>query len=315
MASYNVITNTANGCGLQRDAEIACERLEALGHTARPVHFLHATGAERADCNLWLEVLQPYELLDLAPCNLLVPNPEWWFAERWNPLLPRIDGVLCKTRDAETIFRGLVGERACYTGWEARDLYDPGVERRRAFIHVAGKSSAKGTAQVLQAAAAAERKGYGWPPVTVVSYRHMRVPGTRWLSVISTEEMRQELNAHRFHLCPSLYEGYGHALHEAQGVGAVVVTTDAPPMSEFGAPLQVRAKPERAMRLGRCWQVSATHAIEGRAEAEVSLLAAMERCWAAGEETLEAWGREARVRFEQDRAGFRKRFTEAVRIP
>jgi hypothetical protein len=44
------------------------------------------------------------------------------------------------------------------------------------------------------------------------------------------------LNSHLFHVCPSQYEGWGHCLHEGLGVGAVVLTTDAPPMSYFVDP-------------------------------------------------------------------------------
>ena len=35
------------------------------------------------------------------------------------------------------------------------------------------------------------------------------------------------------HICPSAREGFGHYINEARSVGAVVLTIDAAPMSEF----------------------------------------------------------------------------------
>ena len=49
-------------------------------------------------------------------------------------------------------------------------------------------------------------------------------------------ELARLQNAHRFHLCPSEAEGFGHYLVEALGVGAVVLATDAAPMNELVTP-------------------------------------------------------------------------------
>jgi hypothetical protein len=50
---------------------------------------------------------------------------------------------------------------------------------------------------------------------------------------VADEKIVEIQNSHLFHLCLSEYEGYGHALHESLGVGAVMITTDASPMNEY----------------------------------------------------------------------------------
>ena len=60
------------------------------------------------------------------------------------PLLPAFDAVLCKTRHAERIFRAL-GSDARYVGFTSPDRMREAVPRERVFLHLAGRSSAKGT--------------------------------------------------------------------------------------------------------------------------------------------------------------------------
>jgi hypothetical protein len=54
----------------------------------------------------------------------------------------------------------------------------------------------------------------------------------------------------QFHLLPSAYEGFGHALHEAFGVKAVVITTDASPMNEVPAPILVASTSQKPYNFG-----------------------------------------------------------------
>jgi hypothetical protein len=65
------------------------------------------------------------------------------------------------------------------------------------------------------------------PPAANIDHR---------IDYLDDATLRQLQNAHRFHLCPSEAEGFGHHLMEALGIGAVVLATDAAPMNELVTP-------------------------------------------------------------------------------
>ena len=255
-ASLNLIA-WDNGVGLTRDLRLLAD---ALRHAGFDVHLtrigrgklrkwlrptwvrsqlwwqrLRHGSALRFDANVMLEHVRA-EHLPAARLNLFIPNPEWCLPSDV-ALFDRVDAVLTKTRHAGPIFASR-GCREAHIGFTSEDRHDPTVTRERTFFHLAGRSRNKGTQSLLEL----WRRHPQWPLLTVVqSPREAKVftPPVdnidHRVDYIDDAQLRHLQNRNRFHLCPSETEGFGHYLVEAMSVGAVTITTDAPPMNELVA--------------------------------------------------------------------------------
>ncbi|ADB18364.1 glycosyl transferase group 1 [Pirellula staleyi DSM 6068] len=293
----NVITCIDNGAGLEQDARLLQGMLTELGHNPSLVHFEKPDEALPADLNIFLEVVNE-QMFSFAPRNWCMPNPEWW---QWNQLLDRFEWILAKTHDSFARFR-ILTDRVAYTGFISEDRFIPEIPRERRCLHVAGKSLYKNTFAVLEA----------WQtyriqvPLTIVSnYPPELTPkDVTFLSDLSREELIRLQNSHQFHLCPSKYEGWGHYLHEALGVGAVVVTTDSPPMSEFGAPSELRVPPS-----GFYFESLATM----RPVTSAGVAMAVERCLSLSSEQVDLISRKSRNYFLHQRPLFKANLENLIR--
>lgn len=305
-----------NGAGLSRDMALLAAALEeagaavrttALPHRGRVAEWLtRARLAGRApafDFTLMLERVRP-EFARAARHNVLVPNPEY-FRARDRAALARVEEAWVKTRHAEHLFAAL-GMPVRYIGFTSPDRRDPAVPRRQAFFHGPGRSNNKGTAALLKLWAAHPE----WPTLTV-AWRRKRVElDTLPVNVhlirehLDDDAYRQLQNAHRFHLCPSQTEGYGHYLVEAMSCGAVVVTLDAEPMNELVTAERGVLVPATATGS----QDLAT--LYGFAGADMAR--AIERCVAMPETEAAALGAAARDWYDTERAAFGARLKAAL---
>lgn len=226
------IISKDNGVGLSRDVTILRDAIER----ARPgceVVFTDwrdrgkRTKPREYDLNVFLELVNPQFFGD-ARKNVLVPNPEWYIRE-WTPHLRRFDEVWAKTRSAEVSFSPY-NRSTVFVGWDSVDQWDPAVPKKRQMLHVAGKSSAKGTEQVLEAYRALQTD----VPLVVVGDREVpKMIGLSHYRRVDDARLKQLMNESPLHLCPSSYEGFGHYINEARSVGAFVITTNAAPMNEL----------------------------------------------------------------------------------
>lgn len=260
-------------------------------------------GDDCYDVNLLLEHVRR-EDLPFARRNLLIPNPEWCLPKDVE-LLPRIDGVLVKTCHAKPIFEAL----GCHTasiGFTSVDRLDASVPRERTFFHLAGRSTNKGTDRLM----ALWRRHPEWPLLTVVQSPRTGAPGTAAANIahridyIDDAELKRLQNTNAFHVCCSETEGFGHYIGEAMGVGAVVLTTDAPPMNELvtsGRGVLVAFDETGTQNLATTYHFS-----------ETALEAAVQRCITMDNAGRDALGRNARAWFEQNDAGFAARLRDGI---
>ena len=243
----NIVTNTDNGAGLQRHANILRERFESHGWDVNFAHFKNPGTWRNADLNLHVEVIEP-KTLRFAPTNWFMPMPEWYFDKLWDRYLPRVDRILCNTRHAVDLFESRGG--AEFLGFESMDMLDRSVAKERKFLHIAGKSVNKNTEHVLGA-----WKNHDIPyPLTVIGYREDISPDPDHPNInvirrVSDDELKHLVNSHWFHLCVSKYEGWGHYIHEASSARGVVISHDQPPLNEFHAAYRVPAHKTGTQRL------------------------------------------------------------------
>lgn len=234
-----------NGLGLSNDVRILSSTLIAISGNRMEIVFTSVEARpdqfKPFDVNIFLELVNPAYFRQAAR-NILVPNPEWYF-KHWEPHIRQFDQVWAKTRDTERIF-GAKHKNVVYTGWSSMDRYNPTIQREpHAMLHVAGGSSAKGTEELLEA-----MESHPTRTLTLITKQpwNKRRPyprNVRVLPPVDDKGLAHEMNRCGIHLCPSSYEGFGHYLNEARSVGALVITTNAPPMNELIGDFGILARP------------------------------------------------------------------------
>ena len=318
-----------NGVGLSRDLRLIAETLRARGyrvqltdtrrrgglagliqrlrgkwHTSRLANRRRRGLPPPYDFVLMEEHIVPAFLED-APRRILLPHPEW-FLPRDMEALHRVDLVLAKTREAQRIFADK-GCRALCTGFTSEDRHDATVPRDRAFFHLAGSSRTKNTGPLL----ALWRRHPEWPRLTVVQHPKEAKPCATAANIehrigyLADAELKRLQNAHRFHLCPSATEGFGHYIVEAMSVGAVVITLDAPPMNEM-------ITPERGILVP--WsRIGTQHLATIFHFEDASMERAIEHALAMDDARCDAMGAASRAWYEAERAAFPGRLDAALR--
>jgi hypothetical protein len=321
------IIGKANGVGLSRDIsllgsalrasgceveELPCDRRERKRRRSMWTQWRARLSRSRPDArhslcdvNVMLEHVWP-QFLQQAPVNVLVPNPEW-FDRRDAALLHRFDRIWAKTHVTDEIFTAR-GCRTVRIGFDSDDRLAADIERQPLFLHLAGRSELKGTTRLLEQ----WQHHPEWPQLTIVqdaaavTTTHQVSAGNVVLETqfLDDAQLRTLQNSHRFHLCLSEAEGWGHYIAEAMSVGAVTLTCDAAPMNELvGA--------ERGILLAT--RQAGMHNLSRVALFEPAALeAAISQTQAMPADRLDALGGAARQWFVDNKRDFPARVQRAV---
>ena len=246
--TFNVASG--NSQGLTNDAIIITQALtELIGDNVCIRHF---TGSDSKLINigkLFIMAIDKYlfrhkqitfhleeiytEISPLSSINILIPNQEW-LRSGTQKAIKSHTYIWCKTQYAVKQLQHF-NNNVEFIGFYSRNLTDTKTEKDfNKFIHIAGKSEQKGTIPILNV----WQKHPEWPTLKVISRReeHIKHQANNIEFItdfISENNLKTLINECGVHLCPSESEGFGHNIVEAMSAGAIVITTNAPPMNEL----------------------------------------------------------------------------------
>lgn len=220
------IYTSLNGVGLEQDANILKGILSK--HTCYILDYIKRQRCfTNGDYALHLEIPR-YDEIEKNRVNILIPNAEW-FDPKWLPKIKQFDMVFCKTFHAVEVFKKF-HPNCIYTGFTSNDLYDESIIKDKQLVHIEGKSMLKNTDNLISA----YQLRPDLPKCFSLSSRHTgKFNNLEFAERQPFDKLKILLNACIIHLCPSMYEGFGHYINEARSTGAVILTTDRPPMKEF----------------------------------------------------------------------------------
>jgi hypothetical protein len=236
-----LITDVQNPVGLATDAELLGAFLRERGHEVALADW-RGPASGTFDVNFYLEKFAPM-WLRTARKHVGVFNLEW-FDEKWVIHLASMTQIWAKSAVAHEWFMEHGFDQVRFTGWLSCDPFMPQIVRSRLALHVAGRSSAKNTTAVLRAYWDAYAAWIELPILTLVGVLPIdplpprviqRGHAAHGMGLVR-DELDRMINSHRFHLCPSEVEGWGHYITEATACGGIVITTDASPMHEHVLP-------------------------------------------------------------------------------
>ena len=253
-----------NDAGLSRDMDVLAKvcRLNGISFYVHGVPFSNRKKIKLESRALYIRKLvqrlyvfifrRPIFLLNIhnerlyprhfafAQYNCMIPNLEWITNEDFDKIT-LIDFVFAKTLHTHGFFDGL-GVRSRYLGFTSPEPETFSFDKDREFFHVAGDNPWKGTKIILET----WLKRPEWPLLHVVcrnlnellsecDFRRLtQLQNVRiYSSFLPDQALKKLQNKCLFHLCPSQHEGYGHSIVEGLACGAIVFTTDGPPMNEL----------------------------------------------------------------------------------
>lgn len=208
-------------------------------------------GFKKHHLSIHLEVVMHRHLFR-SPTNILIPNQEWC---QINPLmLEKIDLVWCKSRLSEHIFSEL-GFPVRFIGFQTsiKRLPNLDIERKAEFFTRIGMTKTRGSDQLVDIWSQHPE----WPRLNMVVDHSLKPnlspANVHYVSPIeSDDDYFRLVNSFQFHIYVTEAEGFGHSILESMSTGAIVLVTQAAPMTEYAnsdSVVMIKAEYAGQMRL------------------------------------------------------------------
>ncbi|CEG50424.1 homeobox and-type helix-turn-helix domain-containing protein [Plasmopara halstedii] len=190
--------------------------------------------------NIEMYELRPehYWAVDIVLCKTAIcaRRVTKWYQQEGNPRQTKVLYTRHTSSDVATLAKTRLGE----------DSIKPKNWSDVQFIHAVGTSVQKGTRSVLDCWVNRPE----FPPLHVYMHEDVYEGNLKKHYESKIRESQVSLHVGRagaddfgkiiaesaFFVCTSLQEGYGHYINQARASGAVIVSTDLPPMNEFLTP-------------------------------------------------------------------------------
>ena len=317
MARINIICYY-NAHGLAKDGRLMAEILRQNDHDVIQADLVSPPLSLRLkrkleykikrkpiyDINIHVESCVP-SLFHLARRNILLPNLEALRPETAKHL-ETFDGIFCKTQEAYTVLRdkGLPVSMVGFSTPARRRANR--IPNWRSFFHASGARlpgavSVKGTDVIYRVWSSRP----DWPTVTMTGCHYPSRLNINCINGYVTESKYIDMqNESGIHLCPSEMEGFGHYIVEPMSAGCVVATTDGAPMNELISPdrgFLIKTAVSAPYMLGRRYSID-----------ELSFEETIDEILGTSEDELRRLAMKARSWYEQNDAGFRRKFLAAI---
>jgi len=227
------IYTSNTGVGLVSDVDLLQDLLVDY-YDIDVVYFDHkfntTTQFKRYDLGIFIQCYSD-EYSELNVKNIFIPNEEWLDVNTL-PHLPKLDKIICKSTFARELLSPY-NNNVVNTGFISYNKNIPHVQRKDTFLHLGGKSWQKGTEAVLKTF------NKNNLPLTFIhsNKNYDNLPKEENINFISdfvdSSKLDTILNENTIHVCPSVYEGWGHYVYEALSTGALVYVTKIPMFLEF----------------------------------------------------------------------------------
>lgn len=189
-------------------------------------------GLKNRHISIHLEVVMHRHLFH-SPYNVLIPNQEWF---RINSLvIEKVDCIWCKSHLSKSVFSE-IGLPVRYIGFQTHIKQLPNLNsfRKKEFFTRIGMTKTRGSDQLVEI----WNQHPEWPRLNMVvdsSLKPSLSPANvNYLAPVESDDEYFELvNSFQFHIYVTEAEGFGHSILESMSTGAIVLVTQAAPMTEY----------------------------------------------------------------------------------